>query len=417
MPVYTDDYCDVDYETLSDADFNTVSMLPDIFQDACKAPVPSKFNGGDIKLATVRILRFKAFSGVLIFVSLAHGVVDGHGQLAFMNRWSEISKALQGSTNPFAALNYPERLFAHDRSINSTYKYDGTDELDPDTCKALSVPQFLSKWLAWTSLNTRGRLINAFVSLDPPKRCYFRIRKQTVESLRNTVQDHAFDSNLRYSHNDIITALATTAIVHAMRKHEIKLESRPIPSALRQIFGLRHTKESEKVMASFAVDIRPRIDNTEATDYMGNLIVVKDVKIPLEFVQLGVKPKALSAVASGIRQAVNSMSKRYIGQYSTLLNKCTDGYLRAILNDSSLRYGVFVTNHTRFGHYTVDFGAGIPSLVRPCTLAFPNIVFIMPCHPDTDAYEFAMPLTSAVRKNIVQDKSWMQLVEKYSFDV
>ncbi|KAJ2858758.1 hypothetical protein GGI22_003254, partial [Coemansia erecta] len=81
MPVYTDEYCSIGYQALKEASYNTVGMLPDIFMSARKVPMPSKAYGGETKLATVRILRFKDFSGVLVFVSLAHGVVDGHGQL------------------------------------------------------------------------------------------------------------------------------------------------------------------------------------------------------------------------------------------------------------------------------------------------------------------------------------------------
>ncbi|KAJ2396266.1 hypothetical protein GGI23_003979 [Coemansia sp. RSA 2559] len=416
MPVYTDEYCNIDYQALKEANYNTVSMLPDIFMSARKVPMPSKAYGGETKLATVRILRFKDFSGVLVFVSLAHGVVDGHGQLSFMKRWSEISRLLHESDNP-EVVNIPKRPYTHDRSIHTLYRREGADEVDPEICNVLSTPTLSSRCLARVSPSTRARLFSLIVSADPPENCYFRIRKQTIESLRQSVQDHGYDSSIRYSHNDILTALISTAIVQATCKSSVEQERTLFPSALRSIFGSRRSKEPENALSSVVVDLRPRIGNHESQYYMGNLIIVRDVVVPLEFVETDVTPKSLTAVASRIRQAVAGMSKRSIGQHYTLLNNSSDAFIRAMLYCNKFKYRQMVSNHTRFEHYSVNFGAGIPDLIRPATLAFPDVVFVMPCHPDTDAYEISMTLTRSVRKNIVQVKSWMQFVEKYSFDI
>ncbi|KAJ2763511.1 hypothetical protein H4S06_000037 [Coemansia sp. BCRC 34490] len=412
MPVYTDEYCNVNYQSLKDADFNTVSMLPDIFASACKVPAPCK--DGDIKLATVRILRFKGFSGVLVFVSLAHGIVDGHGFCSFMEQWAGTAKMLQ-NTGYSSQAHIPIRKFTHDRSVNYSYRCSGTDKIDPRICDALSTSNIVSRCLAWISHGARGRLVNSVVSLDPPMCCYFRISKQTVESLRNIVQDHSFDCNTRYSHNDIITALITTVIVQAMRKHDVEQEKGGsfLPSLL---FKSKQAEENRQVLTSFAVDIRPRVDNPNIANFMGNAIVVKHTTTPLNLIQTELTPKALADVAYRIRQAVRGISRQWIGQHCNLLNSAVDGYVRALLYDVSHRYKVFITNHARFGHYKVDFGAGIPSLVRPATIAFPNIVFVMPCHPSNEGYELAMPLTRAVGKAIVQNRNWMQMLEKYSFN-
>ncbi|KAJ1801510.1 hypothetical protein LPJ59_000230 [Coemansia sp. RSA 2399] len=416
MPVYTDEYCNIDYQALKDANYNTVNMLPDIFMSARKVPMPSKASGWETKLATVRILRFKDFSGVLVFVSLAHGVVDGHGQLSFMKRWSEISRAIHGADGP-TVTNIPNRPYTHDRSIHALYKCEGTDEVDPEICNGLQTPSLFSRCLAWLSPSMRARLISFVASEDTLKSCYFRIRKQTIETLRQSVQDHAYDSSIRYSHNDIISALITTAIVQATRKHSVKQERTFVPSVLRSIFGPRHTKEPENVMLSVVVDLRPRIDNHESKYFTGNLIIIRDVVVPLEFVETGVTPKSLAAVASGIHQAVAGMSRRCIGQHYTLLNNSADSFIRAMLYCNKFKYRQMVSNHTRFRHYSVDFGTGIPDLIRPGTLAFPNSTLIMPEHPETNTYEISMALTRPVRENIVQDKNWMQFVEKYSFDM
>ncbi|KAJ2850535.1 hypothetical protein GGI22_005374 [Coemansia erecta] len=417
MPVYSDEYCETDYQELRDAGFDTAKMNTNILKDACLVPVPSKATGGELKLATVRILRFKDYSGVLVFSNLSHAIVDGHGQCAFMNRWSEISKALQQPSSGPIPLNFSEGQYKHDRSIHASYKCEGTDELDPSMCKELSTPTYLSRWMAWISPNSRGRLFRTVASMHPPKRYYFQIGIQTVESLRLAAQDYGAGHNVRYSHNDIITALATAAVAQAMQKQKADQGRRTALSALYRMCGIGSAAKPKNMLASFAVNLRQRVETPDSQDYMGNMVVSRQVQIPLAALQGGVTPKVLATVASGVRQSVAGMSKRSIGQYCTLLNRSADTCMRALVYSSTSKYRVFVSNITRVCYYATDFGAGIPNLVRFGTLASSNMVFVLPCHPASNAYEFSMMVTPDIGHNILQNKSWMQLVDKYSADV
>ncbi|KAJ2547406.1 hypothetical protein EV175_005234 [Coemansia sp. RSA 1933] len=366
--------------------------------------------------ATIRILRFKDFNGMLVFSNLAHGIVDGFGQLKFMSRWSEISKKLQ-EAGDISMLKVPERRYLHDRSIHSTYKCKGADAVDPDSYNAYSTPTLASKLLAWVSPKLRALVFNAVVSLDPSRCCYFRISKKTVENLRQAVQNHAPDSNVRYSRNDIFSALVTTAIIRATQKYYLEQESNsPATSIFRYISSISHIDKPMNALLMIPVDLRSRIGNPDAASYVGNMIIARCILIPLDNYNEGATPKAMAVVASYIRQAVAGMNKRCIGQHSTLMNKSSEVFARAILFSNNFRYKLLVSNHILFEHYSMDFGSGIPDLVRPGTVAFPNIVFVMPCSPGSDTYELMLSIPRAVRERILQDESWMQLVEGYSVD-
>ncbi|KAJ2505598.1 hypothetical protein GGI11_006950, partial [Coemansia sp. RSA 2049] len=69
-----------------------------------------------------------------------------------------------------------------------------------------------------------------------------------------------------------------------------------------------------------------------------------------------------------------------------------------------------------FNHYDVDFGMGIPALVRPAHLSFPNSALIMPGYPGTDGYEISMILTAEVAAKTIQDQHWMSLVDRCDYD-
>ncbi|KAJ2618294.1 hypothetical protein EV177_000013 [Coemansia sp. RSA 1804] len=72
--------------------------------------------------------------------------------------------------------------------------------------------------------------------------------------------------------------------------------------------------------------------------------------------------------------------------------------------------------HAAFNHYDVDFGMGIPALVRPAHLSFPNSALIMPGYPGTDGYEISMILTAEVAAKTIQDQHWMSLVDRCDYD-
>ncbi|KAJ2659317.1 hypothetical protein IWW48_003560 [Coemansia sp. RSA 1200] len=69
-----------------------------------------------------------------------------------------------------------------------------------------------------------------------------------------------------------------------------------------------------------------------------------------------------------------------------------------------------------FNHYDVDFGMGIPVLVRPGHLCSPNSILIMPGYPGIQGYEIFMTLTREVAAKTIQDEHWMSLVDRCDYD-
>ncbi|KAJ2398598.1 hypothetical protein GGI23_003149 [Coemansia sp. RSA 2559] len=113
MPVYTDTDWDVEFKRLMDMGFKA-NLLPENFDEFCGIAAASRFGTVSAKLGIFHVRRLKNYSGVVVFASIPHALVDGYGYLAFMNRWAEISKWMHDNpTINESAL--PAVTFDHDR--------------------------------------------------------------------------------------------------------------------------------------------------------------------------------------------------------------------------------------------------------------------------------------------------------------
>ncbi|KAJ2541330.1 hypothetical protein EV175_006149, partial [Coemansia sp. RSA 1933] len=125
MPVYTDTNWDLDFKQTRDAGFSP-KLLPETFDNARGFTTASRFGIKSAKLGIFHVRRLKNHSGIVIFASTAHGIVDGYGFSAFVHRWAEISKLMHKSPTQ----KVPERVFSHDRAIHNDYRQEGTSSLD-----------------------------------------------------------------------------------------------------------------------------------------------------------------------------------------------------------------------------------------------------------------------------------------------
>ncbi|KAJ1856207.1 hypothetical protein GGH12_002686 [Coemansia sp. RSA 1822] len=109
MPEYLESQSTVHFRDLEKARFGW-DALPhaatvDVF---CAAGV-----SGVIKLANVNIIRLEKNSGLVLFVSTPHYVVDGVGYCTFVNRWAELCHWMQRNATEN---ELPRRDFNFDRS-------------------------------------------------------------------------------------------------------------------------------------------------------------------------------------------------------------------------------------------------------------------------------------------------------------
>ncbi|KAJ1801593.1 hypothetical protein LPJ59_000158 [Coemansia sp. RSA 2399] len=409
MPVYTDTCCEVEYSTVRESGFN-IHKLPIDMGSKCGVPVPSGLVGGRIVPAHFRVVRFKDNSGVLVYSRITHYITDGYGYTQFMNRWAEVSRWIQQSQDANAA-PLPERQYIHDRAFHADYRTKQTTALEPKVIDSLTTRTMFSRWLGWVAPETRARIYKAMSGSTDTTCSYFHVSAKQMEDIRTSVQKHA-PEGIRYSMNDVFTAYLTIVVGQAMEKVSTDWWSKPIPAAIRAIFGNSLGKPVDFVTGS-SVNIRTRLSHPDANIFMGNMATRKSIVVPPEQFQTEPTAEALSTIALRIHQAISAFDEQYAGQLGYLLDKEPDSYVWRMFNSIKSRNVIGVSNQFRFAHYDVDFGAGIPSIVRHVPYPSTNNLFIMPANPTIGGYELEFNLPPAVEANLVQNNAWMKLVDKY----
>ncbi|KAJ1987798.1 hypothetical protein GGI26_005830, partial [Coemansia sp. RSA 1358] len=301
MPEYTDTDCDVDFETLRDSGYNT-KLLPNTFVDKCISPVPPGLYGGRITMIAVNVFRLKDYSGVAMFISIAHCAVDAHGYCGFINRWAEIAKWMQYSSKK--GLLLPKRTFIHDRSVHYTGAYSGCDKLESSVQKFMTSGSFMSKLMAWISPETRGRLIRGMSVLANCRSLYFHITMDILETLRESVKKYSAPDISQYSDNDILAALIIITVGKSTRKVADGKQSGAVAKALSFSLGIK-SGNAEDIMTMLAVDMRPRLECQGVINFMGNLAFSRIVITSQDFLQAENTHESLAAIASSIRRTVD----------------------------------------------------------------------------------------------------------------
>ncbi|KAJ2519555.1 hypothetical protein H4217_002610 [Coemansia sp. RSA 1939] len=411
MPVYTDTHCDLEYSTLSKSGFN-MRKLPMDLNNESGVPIPSGLVGGKIVPAYFRIFRFKNNSGVLVYASIAHYITDGYGYSRFMNRWAETAKSMQqqsqNKTTPLVV-----RQYIHDRSFHNNYRSSETTALSASAVESVTAGGgWFAKSLAWLSPEARGRIFKTLSSATDRSCSYFHVSSQTLEDLRTRVQACAPEGT-RYTINDVITAFLVIVVGQAKEKASTEWWNRPVPQILRTL-SLNRLGNPAGLDFLVNVNLRPRIDHPEANNYMGNMTSVGSFAVTRDQIHQQPADETLSALALQVHQAIASAANRdFIGQLGHLMNSKPEYCMWPTWSFATSSSKFVVSNQTRFNHYGMDFGAGIPSMVRHGPHAFTDNVYVMSNHPDTGGVIFEFKVPRNVEANLIRDNRWMKLVDRY----
>ncbi|KAJ2759786.1 hypothetical protein H4S06_002057 [Coemansia sp. BCRC 34490] len=410
MPVYTDTCCNLEYSDMQESGFN-IHKLPVSLSGEYGVPVSSRAIGGRIKPAYFHVFRFKNNSGLLLFVSVAHYAVDGYGCSQFISRWAEISRWMQQTQSGNSVEQLPIRQYTFDRSIHDSYCLKQANDLDALTFEGLATRTLFSRWLAWISPEMRGRVFKLMSNKTSRKCSFFHISAKTMDDLRARVQAHA-PEGIRYTANDVISAYLTIVIGQAKEKAFEDKWKKPLRLAVRALSGNKLGKHRDLV-TTIDMNIRPRVNNPDAMDFTGNMVMGRSIVFSQNEVQQEPVDKAVSELALRINQAMSSVDLQYLGQVWYLQNKESDSYMWPTWCYAKNSNKLVVSNQARFAHYSIDFGAGSPDMVRHAPHSFRDAIFIMPDNPATGGYIFEFKLEPVVEANLVCNKDWMSLVDKY----
>ncbi|ORX65843.1 hypothetical protein DL89DRAFT_270564 [Linderina pennispora] len=368
------------FNKLRDANFN-FNIWPASLETAgglCKV-----HHDGRIKLLNAHIVRLQQNSGLIIFISIAHCIVDSAASLYFIARWAEETRALLGGT-PSTTRIIPQNLPVERSPIESSMR-------DIYEMKTL-----FGNFLASLSPKVRARLIYAGASTKNLRTSAFVISRPILENLHDAIAEFVHDG-MRISDNDIVTALRlmTSRLRRLINKVLGKQQKHQV--LLQQCIGI-------------ACDIRHRI-GIDQTKYVGNGTFVQLMFSDPADVEPTISPRSLAWNATRVRRSVASVMPPYVSEYFDMVNSRPRCFTRRLVYISRNRGAGMVSNMSRQDHYLIDFGGGTPSFAATIPIIGANNVYIFRCPPPSRDLLVYLCADSSVMEKVRQNEFLNSVVE------
>ncbi|KAI8318803.1 transferase family protein [Martensiomyces pterosporus] len=374
MPEYLESTSDIHYKDIKSAGFDKRAWPSGV---ATVESIMAPDANGIIRTANVHIVRLKDNSGLILFLSIIHCVVDGFSYFTFLNHWAAVCKAMRNG-----AVESPRSLieFTFDRSI--------IEENLPTECKQLNAtrssifahPSLFSKWLACVSPQTRGRILSLLTSLTKSETHVFHMADSTLETLRSSVREF-MPGGMRLSDNDVLVALLSKTYAQAQRSEKenggnaVTLVLGSIGSA---IFGGLFEAEVHQA-TGMACDIRPRIGIVDK-NYVGSPQIVPFVRNSLDDLLTLTTPESLASIASNVRKCIDNVNAPYVGTFIETMDSAPSSFVHLSVHLMKHHTDFIASNQTRFKMFEADFGDGCQDWVA-FIREIPGIVTFRPCPP------------------------------------
>ncbi|KAJ2143175.1 hypothetical protein IW136_001733 [Coemansia sp. RSA 678] len=375
LPNFTEILSNLDF-----TEFEAANLNPALLPNSAVKPTAlftGGFQEGNIKLADIRIVRFKNDGGVVLSVAVGHVLVDGCGFEMFMHRWAKINNMLVADSK---ATDFGVSNVVHNRSI--LQRVVPTPQEPPlSLLQKIYIPSgYLSRLVAWLSPGIRGKIVEYIHASAVISISCFHLSREKIDQLRQSAKKtSATDKHI--SENDILMAVITIAYGQSILKHKSEHANSGLTSWLKSaIFG-SSSKNPKSFATLEAVDIRHRIPNANLENYSGNSAISMMVHSPIELLQMPVSSEILAQVALGVRKSTNGVTSEYIAQVVHEAESESDFVSRPLVHNTFVAERLMVTNLSRFTFYTTDFGWGVPQFVGPVNAKFPKIATFFPAHP------------------------------------
>ncbi|KAJ2850284.1 hypothetical protein IWW36_002032 [Coemansia brasiliensis] len=394
MPEYIESQSPINYEFVEAARFNW-DALP--IQPSTVPAIPSKNADGKIKLINVHVVRFRNNSGIALFVNMPHYVVDGIGYSAFMKRWAEVNKWMQGN----CTAQLPHREYTFDRAVLESAMPEIIPPLSNSCSRIYKTKTLLGYFLSWLSPETRGSLLVEGNKLFSASGHVFYVTKNAIDKIRQQVTC----DGQRLSDNDILT----TMISHTVAKgfYDAQNNAGIIKSTTRSLMS--SFLAPGEFLSLMTMDIRPRLKklSQQTTQYLGGCITGLPIFNTINrLAQAGSSTAAFGSSCSLVRKAVNDLDEKYVGAVDSVI-RGSNCYAHSLALAVTTREKLIVTNQTRFGLYDCDFGIGAPKWVGPMPTFLTNYSSILPTNPlDNQGYYVYMSLEKYLMESVLQNEFW-----------
>ncbi|KAJ2451393.1 hypothetical protein EV183_003619 [Coemansia sp. RSA 2336] len=391
MPEYLESSSQVHFDDIESNRFSW-SSLTDKVHTVGSTPAPGPL--GVIKLVNVHIVRLRDNSGIILFLSIPHYVVDGVGYCAFVNRWAEMCRSMDSSRNGTA--------YSFDRSIIDRCMPLEKVPFNNHMHNIYNSPSYLGHLIALTSPELRGTMLSHVIHLMNPISHVFHISSASLAKLRAHIQTEAPVSQ-RISDNDILTVLISHVVCSGMEDAAKRPQGYLNAAAQRILNMLMGT--TDEFLTMVVLDIRARFKSL--SHYAGNSVTCIPVVSSIsELSDKQLSAHGLAKLCANVRSEVNATNANVLSEMNSVLNQIPASYAHIMANIFSIPKNIVITNQSRFKLYENDFGNGIPAWVGTIPIFYANFASICPVHPDSDGYNIYMTVKKSTMDEVLQNPLW-----------
>ncbi|KAI9503057.1 hypothetical protein GGI25_003503 [Coemansia spiralis] len=390
MPDYVESTGDVHIDELKEAKFSWRAWPAVV---ATAGPMTSANKDGEIKLINVHVVRLKENSGVLIYISVPHYVLDGEGHMEVIRRWCSIYQLIASRQ---AELVDELPAYTFDRSIVLQELPKERAPLDDTTHYTFTKFRLLAELFAWISPKLRGYILSKIVEKQKAESHLFHISQSSFESLRALVSQHLPD-NKDVTINHLLLALVTKTLAQAQA------------AASNKNSGNRSTEDVLPVAVIF--ETRKQL-LLESNSYIGNALMPKIALKPLVELESPTTAESLATTVYGYKELVNNIDAPLVASFIDAVWQIPSCFTRPIVRFARSKTAASFVYDIMPNMYEADFGYGRPVWVSPIEPFRANATLLLTGRNPNDGVDVFLTAYPEVMKEILANKFWASVAAK-----
>ncbi|KAJ2716331.1 hypothetical protein H4R19_000713 [Coemansia spiralis] len=404
LPEFKVSHCEADFAELKAANY-APSLLPADAATAGRYVGPTQ--GGPRKLAYVHIMRCKGNSGVVMFVAIAHVLLDGSSFNQVMRRWAELCKHRAAGGAPDAK---PGRAIDFDYTTLSEHIQRGAPPAGAFIRHQFAPGGLQSRVFVRLPLTTQVTMARLMCGGAGFGSHFYRISQETIDALLQVIHK-VVPAYQRVSANDAVSALVNIAMAQCL--NDTAAGDPPTGAFQRAMQSLlRLLKPQPKMFEHIGVaDVRTRIGMGPEAPYCGDAVVHYTSLIPLAEMQGEVTPTMLAQVAMATRKGTESIDRAYVHAMASTILAEPDCTVRPFAYGIGPPSHLVITNHSRIGHYQVDFGWGAPVWTNVLEESMTAMCYLYSAPPPTTGNIIHLLLPHDIHKRVHHLQFWKDHTE------
>ncbi|KAJ2742738.1 hypothetical protein GGI20_004274 [Coemansia sp. BCRC 34301] len=385
MPDYTESSCSVHFDTLKEGGFSWRVWPAGV---ATAGPMTMAGASGEIKLINVHVVRMQDNSGVAIYFSIPHYILDGVAHMEVMKYWCQVHQLLQnGQSERLAGMP----VYSVDRAMVQECLPKERKPVDALTHKTFTGFSIVAELLAWLSPKLRGRLLSMVVGRQKAEAHLFHISKAALESLRTTIGALLQDAGT-ISDSELILSVAAKTLAQSQ--------------ALATGTGASSAKKDGATLpVAIIFEVREQLSMT-FKNYAGNILLPIITETPLKMLETPTTPESLATMISNFSETVNSVDPGLVASHIEMVTPRPSCFTRPIARFVSSKTATSFVYDLMPDMYEADFGNGRPSWVSPIEPFRANAVLLLTSQDNTDGLDVFMTAYPSVMKEILQNEFW-----------